>query len=93
MKALKKVIPPDGNHAITASDEVFQRVLTVMADYECHSVADAVVTESAVTLNRDEAKLAQVLADQLAERVVETVRQQAHHKSILYNVDLTGVTL
>lgn len=55
------------NRAITASHKVFQRLLAVMIDYECHSVVDAVATGSAVTFNRDEAELAQILADQLSE--------------------------
>lgn len=46
---------------------MFQQVLTVMTEYEWNSVADAVATASAIALNRDEAELAQTLADQLAE--------------------------
>jgi hypothetical protein len=42
-------------------------VIAVMTEYECESVADAVGTASAIALNRDEAELAQILADQLAE--------------------------
>ncbi len=60
-------MPPDGYHTITVSDEVFQQVLTVMTEYECESVADAVTTASAIALNRDEAELAQILAHQVAE--------------------------
>jgi hypothetical protein len=60
-------MPPDGYHTITVSDEVFQQVITVMTEYECDSVADAVATASAIALNRDEAELAQILAEQLAE--------------------------
>jgi hypothetical protein len=60
-------MPPDGYRTITVSDEVFQQVLAVMTEYECESVADAVATASAIALNRDEAELAQILADQLAE--------------------------
>lgn len=60
-------MPPDGYQTITVSDEVFQQVVAVMTEYECESVADAVATASAVALNRDEAELAQILADQLAE--------------------------
>lgn len=60
-------MPPDGYHTITVSDEVFQQVVAVMTEYECESVADAVGTASAIALNRDEAELTQILADQLAE--------------------------
>jgi hypothetical protein len=45
---------------------VFQQVLAGMTEYECNSVADAVATASVITLNRHEADLAQILADQLA---------------------------
>ena len=60
-------MPPDGYHTVTVSDEVFQQVIAVMTEYECDSVADAVATASAIALNRDEAELAQILADRLAE--------------------------
>jgi hypothetical protein len=60
-------MPPDGYHTIIVSDEVFQQVLAVMTEYECESVADAVATASAIALNRDEAELAQIIADQLAD--------------------------
>jgi hypothetical protein len=60
-------MPPEGYNAITVSDEVFQQILAVMSEYECDSIADAVATASTVALERDEAVLAQILADQLAE--------------------------
>ncbi|QAU11368.1 hypothetical protein EKH57_00425 (plasmid) [Halorubrum sp. BOL3-1] len=60
-------MPPEGYQTITVSDEVFQQVLAVMTEYECDSAADAVGTASAIALSRDEAELAQILADQLAE--------------------------
>jgi hypothetical protein len=60
-------MPPDGYHTITVSDEVFQQVLAVMTEYECESVANVVATTSVIIPNRDEAELAQILADQLAE--------------------------
>jgi hypothetical protein len=60
-------MPLDGYHTITVSDWVFQQVIAVMTEYECESVADAVGTASAIALNREEAKLAQILADRLAE--------------------------
>lgn len=60
-------MPPDGYRTITVSDEVFQRVVAVMSEYECETVADAVSSASTIALNRDEAEIAQILADQLAE--------------------------
>jgi hypothetical protein len=60
-------MPPEGYNAITVSDEVFQQILAVMSEYECDSIADAVATASTVALERDEAELAQILADRLAE--------------------------
>jgi hypothetical protein len=48
-------------------DEVFERVIEVMIEYDCDSIADAVSTASAVALDRDEAALAQLLARRLAE--------------------------
>lgn len=60
-------MPPEGYNSITVPDEVFQQLLAVMTEYNCDSIADAVATASAVALKRDEAELAQILADQLAE--------------------------
>ena len=60
-------MPPDGYHTITVSDEVFQRIIAVMAEYDCDSIADAVATASAIALKQDEAEIAQILADQLSE--------------------------
>lgn len=60
-------MPPEGYNAITVSDEVYQQVLTVFSEYECDSIADAVATASTVALERDEAEIAQILADRLAE--------------------------
>lgn len=60
-------MPSEEYHTITVSDEVFQQILAVIAEYECDSVADAVDTATAITLSRNEDELAQILADQLAE--------------------------
>jgi hypothetical protein len=49
------------------TDEVFEQLVAVMAEYDCDSVADAVKIASTVALERDEAELAQILADQLAK--------------------------
>jgi hypothetical protein len=38
-----------------------------MPEFECDSVADAVATATTIALTRDEAELAQILANQLAE--------------------------
>jgi len=61
------MMPPDGYTSLTVSEDVFEQLVTVMAEYDCDSVADAVSTASAIALERDEAQLAQILADQLAE--------------------------
>ncbi|PSP65290.1 hypothetical protein BRC77_01835 [Halobacteriales archaeon QH_8_64_26] len=58
---------PEGYSTITVPDEVFEQVTTVMIEYDCESIADAVATASAVALERDEAELARILARQLAE--------------------------
>ena len=55
-------MPPEGYNAITVPDEVFEQVTEVMIEYDCDSIADAVATASAVALERDEAALAQLLA-------------------------------
>ena len=60
-------MPPEGYSTITVPDEVFERVTEVMVEYDCDSIADAVDTASAVALERDEAALAQLLAQRLSE--------------------------
>lgn len=60
-------MPPEGYNAITVADEDFEQVATVMTEYYCNSTANAVATASAVALERDEAALAQLLAQRLAE--------------------------
>jgi hypothetical protein len=60
-------MPPKGYNAITVPDEVLKQITEVMIEYDCDSIADAVATASAVALERDEAALAQLLAQRLAE--------------------------
>ncbi|GAA0474051.1 hypothetical protein MUK72_16710 (plasmid) [Halococcus dombrowskii] len=60
-------MPPEGYNTITVPDEVFEQVTEVMIEYDCDSIADAVATASAVALERDEAALARLLAQRLAE--------------------------
>lgn len=60
-------MPPDGDYKITVDDDLLQWVVAVMSEYECKSAADAVSTASTIVLNYDEAWIAQILADQLAE--------------------------
>ena len=60
-------MPPEGYNAITVPDEVFEQVIEVMIEYDCDSIADAVATASAIALERDEAALAQLLAQRLTE--------------------------
>jgi hypothetical protein len=60
-------MPPDGYTSLTVSEEVFEQLVAVMTEYDCDSVADAAGTASTVALERDEAELAQILADQLAK--------------------------
>ena len=58
---------PDGYTSLSVSKDVFELLVTVIAGYDCDSVADAVSTAAAIALERDEAQLAQLLVDQLAE--------------------------
>lgn len=60
-------MPPDGYNTITVSEDVFILLTEVMTEYNCDSVADAVRTASVVALDRNEAELAQHLADRLQE--------------------------
>jgi hypothetical protein len=59
-------MPPEGYNSLTVSDEVMEQLAIVMAEYDCDSLSDAVETASVITLERDEAALAQILADRLA---------------------------
>lgn len=60
-------MPPDGYSSITVSDDVFEQLGVVMAEYDCDSPAEAIETASRIALERDEAELAQILADRLAK--------------------------
>jgi len=60
-------MPPDGYNSLTVSDDVIEQLARVMSEYDCDSLADAVETASVIALERDEAELAQILADQLSE--------------------------
>jgi hypothetical protein len=60
-------MPPDGYNSLTVSDEAMEQLALVMAEYDCESLADAVSTASSIALERDEAELAQILADRLAD--------------------------
>ncbi|PSQ34306.1 hypothetical protein BRD08_10015 [Halobacteriales archaeon SW_10_66_29] len=60
-------MPPDGYTSLTVSEEVFEQLVAVMTEYDCDSIADAVETVSIVALERDEAELAEIRADQLAK--------------------------
>jgi hypothetical protein len=60
-------MPPDGYNSLTVSDEAMEQLALVMAEYDCDSLADAVSTASAIALERDEAELAQILSDRLAD--------------------------
>jgi hypothetical protein len=58
-------MPPDGYSTITVSEDVFEQLALVMAEYGCDSLADAVETALTIALERDEAELAQILAGRL----------------------------
>jgi hypothetical protein len=58
-------MPPEGYHAITIDDETFELLTDVMIEYDCDSVAEAIEKSATVTLQQDEAKLAQILAELL----------------------------
>lgn len=60
-------MPPDGYTTITVSEDVVTLLNEVMDEYDSDSIADAVETASVIALNRDEAELAQYLADRLRE--------------------------
>jgi hypothetical protein len=60
-------LPPNGYTSLTVSEEVFEQLVAVMTEYDCDSIADAVETASTIALKQDEAELAQILADQLAQ--------------------------
>jgi hypothetical protein len=53
-------MPPEGYSTITVPDEVFEQVTEVMTEYDCDSLADAVLPASTIARERDEADLAQI---------------------------------
>ena len=55
-------MPPESYNSITVPDEVFEQLTEVVIEYECDSIADAVVAASAIALEHDDATLAQLLA-------------------------------
>lgn len=58
-------MPPDGYTTITVSEETFELLTNVMANYDHNSTADAVHTAATIALERDEAAFARQLADLL----------------------------
>jgi len=60
-------MPPEGFTTITVNEDVITQLVTVMDEYDCDSIADAVETAAVIALDRDEAELAQRLADRLQE--------------------------
>jgi len=60
-------MPPKGFTTITVPDHVFEQVVAVMTKFECGSSAEAVSIARTVAMERDEAQLAQILANLLAE--------------------------
>jgi hypothetical protein len=60
-------MPPDGYNSLTVSDEAMEQLALVMTKYDCESLADTVSAASAIVLERDEAEMAQILADRLAD--------------------------
>lgn len=60
-------MPPEGFTTITVPDDVFEQVVAVMTKYECDSPAEAVSIAASVALERNEAQLAQILTDLLAD--------------------------
>mgnify|MGYP000108346732 FL=1 len=58
-------MPPEGFRAITIDEETFELLTQVMIKYDCDSVAEAIEKSANVALERDEADLAQILAELL----------------------------
>lgn len=58
-------MPPEGYTAITVSEELVEKLTAVMIEYDCETLAEAVEISSDIALERDEAKLAEILADKL----------------------------
>lgn len=59
-------MPPEGYHAITVDEETFELLTQVMVEYDCDSIADAARSSAIIALEKDEAALAQLLADCLS---------------------------
>lgn len=60
-------MPPDGYTTITINEDVLSLLTEVVIEYDCDSIADTVETASTVALGRNEAEVAQRLADRLSE--------------------------
>lgn len=60
-------MPLDGYTSIIVSEDVVEQLTEIMIEYECESLANAVAAASAIALERDEAALAQLLAQRLTE--------------------------
>ena len=45
-------MPPDGYNTITVSEDVFALLTEVIDEYDCESIADAVVANKESTANR-----------------------------------------
>lgn len=60
-------MPPDGYHSVSVPEEVTEQLALVMAEYDCDSWAEAIETAATMALERDEAELAQILANQLSD--------------------------
>lgn len=58
-------MPPDGYNRLTVSDDVIEQLARMISEYDCDNLADAVETAPVIALERNEAELAQILADQL----------------------------
>jgi hypothetical protein len=58
-------MPPKGFRAITIDDETFELLTEVMVKYDCDSVAEAIEKSANIALEKDEAELAQNLAELL----------------------------
>lgn len=59
-------MPPQDFHTISVDAETFERLSEVMVTLNCGSVREAVAKTASITLETDEAGLAQILADRLA---------------------------
>lgn len=60
-------MPPNSYTSITVPEEAFEQLTEIMIEYECESLTDAVAAASAISLERDETALTQLLVQRLAE--------------------------